>query len=260
MRKCMKLVDKGAEKMKKGILCLSTALLVLAFSTVVCAEAAAESTQQNIVQRIRAAESDEDATGQNASQASLYERIKTITAGENPAAAVAKTNALPRVAIMYVNNAKSTYDDVVDKEVFKYLNKAIPADTYDLVDGAPYVEKLNKLGYMDLSTAERADFMDAFAGAGIDYCIYLEVSPFVARDKVTFFTVGKDITTAIPFKIIDLATGKYIYTGKFTEKASDSSMIGGIGNKSVALKALDSAGEKILAVIQNRLPKTKAGL
>jgi len=35
-------------------------------------------------------------------------------------------------------------------------------------------------------------------------------------------------------------------------------MIGDIGNKSVALKALDSVGEKIFAEITVRLPKTKA--
>ena len=74
---------------------------------------------------------------------------------------------------------------------------------------------------------------------------------------MTFFTVGKDITTAVPFRIINLGTGRYIYTGKYTEKASDSTMVGGIGNKSVALKAIDNVGEKLLTEIQNRLPKTK---
>lgn len=120
------------------------------------------------------------------------------------------------------------------------------------------MEKLNKLGYMDISMAERADILDAFAGEDVDYCLYLEVQPFVARDKISFFTVGKDITTSIPFKMINLGTGKYIFNGTFTEKASDSSMIGGIGNKSVAMKALDSAGEKILSEIQVRLPKEKS--
>ena len=106
--------------------------------------------------------------------------------------------------------------------------------------------------------AERADQWGAFAGEDVDYCLYLEVQPFVARDKISFFTVGKDITTSIPFKMINLGTGKYIFNGTFTEKASDSSMIGGIGNKSVAMKALDSAGEKILSEIQVRLPKEKS--
>ena len=35
-------------------------------------------------------------------------------------------------------------------------------------------------------------------------------------------------------------------------------MIGGIGNKSVALKAIDSVGEKMLAEIKERLPKERS--
>ena len=238
--------------MKKGFLCLAAVALVTAFSAVGNAAPAA-GAPQNIVQQIRAAEFTDNGSAEQP-QASLYERVKKITAGnaQSEDAAV----RLPRVAVMYVNNAKSTYDDEVDREIFKYLNKALPVSSYELVDGTPYVEKLNAQGYTDLSTAERADFMDAFAGADVDYCLYLEISPFVARDKITFFTIGKDITTAIPMKILDLSSGKYIYTGKFTEKASDSTVIGDIGNKSVALKALDSAGEKILSVIQTRLPKS----
>ncbi len=208
--------------------------------------------QTNLIQRIRTSENIEDEENQE----TLNDRLKKIlaTAHETPNA----VSQLPRVAIMYVDNAKSTYDDAVDRTIFKYLNKALPADTYELIDGAPYVEMLSKLGYADLSTVERADFVDVFSGEDIDYCIYLEIQPFVSKDKTTFFTIGKDITTAVPFKIINLKTGRYIYSGKFTEKASDSSMIGGIGNKSVALKALGSAGDKILGVIQARLPKTKA--
>ena len=238
--------------MKKGFLCLAAVALVTAFSAVGNAAPAA-GAPQNIVQQIRAAEFTDNGSAEQR-QASLYERVKKITAGNEQSETAAVR--LPRVAVMYVNNAKSTYDDEVDREIFKYLNKALPASSYELVDGTPYVEKLNAQGYTDLSTAERADFMDAFAGADVDYCLYLEISPFVARDKITFFTIGKDITTAIPMKILDLSSGKYIYTGKFTEKASDSTVIGDIGNKSVALKALDSAGEKILSVIQTRLPKS----
>lgn len=243
--------------MKKWMVALSTALSVVLISAAACAEPVPAGMQHSLVQQIREAGlSDKDLKGQQAKDTSLSARIKDIMA-EGSTEANGEISQKPKVVVMYVNNAKSTYDGEVNKEIFKYLNKALPEEVYTLVDGAPYVEKLNKLGYMDISTAERADFMDAFAGAGIDYCIYLEIAPFVARDKMTFFTIGKDITTAIPLKIIDLSTGKYIYTGKFTEKASDSTIIGDIGNKSVALKALDSAGAKIVSVIQERLPKTK---
>jgi len=242
--------------MKKWMVSLLAALLVSAFAAAASAAPLAADAQKSIVQQIREAEfSEEELAAKDKQHASLAERIKGIMAEGR--AAAAQPAALPKVAILYVNNAKSTYDDEVNKEIFKYLNQALPASAYDLVDGAVYSAKLNQMGYSDISTAERADFMDVFAQSGIDYCLYLEISPFVARDKMTFFTIGKDITTSIPMKIIDLSTGKYIYTGKFTEKASDSTIIGDIGNKSVALKALDSAGEKILAAIQERLPKTK---
>lgn len=243
--------------MRKWMVALSTALFVVLTSAAACAEPAAAGSQQSLVQQIREAGlPDTDLKGQQARDTSLSARIRNIMT-EDSAETNGEMSQKPKVVIMYVNNAKSTYDGEVDKEIFKYLNKALPEEAYTLVDGAPYIEKLNKLGYMDISTAERADFMDAFAGADIDYCIYLEIAPFVARDKMTFFTIGKDITTAIPLKIINLSTGKYIYTGKFTEKASDSTIIGDIGNKSVALKALDSAGGKIVSVIQERLPKMK---
>ena len=165
---------------------------------------------------------------------------------------------LPRVAVLYVNNAKTTYDNEVDQKVLSDLALALPATKYTQVDGAPYLAKLQKMGMTDLSTAERSDIVDVFKGADVDYCLYVEVQPFVARDKVTVFTIGKDITAVVPFKIIDLANNKYLYNGKFTEKGSDSTVIGLIGNKSVALKVLGKIDKQMAAVIGTQLPTTKA--
>ena len=130
---CTKADSRGGWIMKKAILCLSAALLMAAFSAAAAA-APTVGAPQNIVQQIR-------------------------TADGQQGAAVEKNAQRPRVVVMYVNNAKSTYDAAVDKEIFKYINKALPADTYELMDGTPYVQKLNAQGYTDLSTAERADFM-----------------------------------------------------------------------------------------------------
>lgn len=58
-------------------------------------------------------------------------------------------------------------------------------------------------------------------------------------------------------KVFDVKSGKYIYNGKFTELAKDSSVIGDVGNKSVALKALDSVNAKISEVIASRLAQVK---
>lgn len=230
-------------------------LLVLGSTYTVTAE---EIENKTIVERIRVAEFVKKEEDKSVPKLSFSERLKLKMQEEDNVKKIEQQRALlPKVAIMYINNSKSTYNDKVDNEIFKYLNRALPAEKYELVDGTPYMEKLNKLGYMDVSQAERADFIDVFLGDNIDYCIYLEIEPFIARDKVTFFTIGKDITTNVPFKIIDLVNERYIYVGEFTEKASDSTMIGGIGNKSVALKAIGNIGQKIESIIDVRIPKVK---
>ena len=83
--------------MKKGFLCLAAVALVTAFSAVGNAAPAA-GAPQNIVQQIRAAEFTDNGSAEQP-QASLYERVKKITAGnaQSEDAAV----RLPRVAVMY---------------------------------------------------------------------------------------------------------------------------------------------------------------
>ena len=191
---------------------------------------------------------------------SMKDKVQQYKLENDPAyqAALAERQAnMPKVVILYVNNAKSTYDDEVDKKIKTNLEKAISPEKYLIIEGAPYIEKLKKAGIVDIATAERADIISAFAGEDIDYVVFLEVQPFIARDKMTFFTIGKDITATVPFKMIDVVNNKYLYNGKFTEKASDSSALGGIGNKSVAMKALDKINGQINATIAERLPAGK---
>lgn len=192
---------------------------------------------------------------------SMRERMEKIRVESDPVYQAEKAKRMenmPKVAVLYVNNAETTYNDKVDGVVLGNLEKCINDDKYIYINGEPYIEKLNKVGIVDITTAERADIVDAFEGEDVDYVVFIEVQPFIARDKVTFFTVGKDITTTVPLKIIDLVNGKYLYNGKFTEKASDSTMIGGIGNKSVAMKALNKINEQITSVLTVRLPEEKS--
>ena len=183
---------------------------------------------------------------------SMRERMEKIRVESDPVYQAEKAKRMenmPKVAVLYVNNAETTYNDEVDGVVLGNLEKCINDDKYIYINGEPYIEKLNKVGIVDITTAERADIVDAFEGEDVDYVVFIEVQPF--------FTVGKDITTTVPLKIIDLVNGKYLYNGKFTEKASDSTMIGGIGNKSVAMKALNKINEQITSVLTVRLPEEK---
>lgn len=164
-------------------------------------------------------------------------------------------NAKPRVALLYVNNARTTYDAEIDKKMNDNFDTILKQ--YKVIPGQRFVEILNKKGISDITTAERADIVDVFAGEDIDYVLYAELQPFVRKQRVTFFTIGMDMTAIVPVKIIDLKGNKYLYNGKFTEFASDSSMIGAPGNKSVSLKALDLVIEKMNPVVSTRLPLTR---
>lgn len=192
-------------------------------------------------------------------QKPFSERLKVIMEEQkSEQERLLRIDSMPKVAVLYINNSKTTYDDEIDKVMLDTLAKSLDKNVYVCVDGQPYIERLSKIGIVDITTAERADIIDAFAGEDIDYAIFMQVDPFIRKDKQTFFTVGKEMTAFIPFKIIDLKNNRYLYNGKFTEIAKDSSMLGDIGNKSVAMKALKKTTDKIASVIDVRLPKEKA--
>lgn len=165
---------------------------------------------------------------------------------------------LPNVAVLYVNNGKTTYDKEIDQSVLGNLAKCIPSNRYNYLSGESYLAKLGQMGITDISTAERADIIDAFADSAVDYVVFVEVQPFVVRDKFTLFSLGKDVSTVVPLKIIDLTNKKYLYNGKFTEKASTSTVFGGLGNKAVALKAIEKINKEIADVLMSRLPSNKS--
>ncbi|XOQ53504.1 MAG: hypothetical protein ACFWT7_09085 [Succiniclasticum sp.] len=179
----------------------------------------------------------------------------TVLAAE-PAATVTRTDSsLPRVAVLIANNAKTTYDDRLTRHEKEFFQTCFPSTSYTWVDGDPYLKKLADMGLTDLSTVERADFLDAFEGSDVDYIVYLEIQPFTRKERKSWFTHSVDMTTQLPFKIIDVKRNKYLYNGKFTEKGTNSTMIGGIGNKDAALQALNQANEKIRTILAERMPQ-----
>ena len=57
----------------------------------------------------------------------------------------------------------------------------------------------------------------------------------------------------VPCKIIDVKNDRYIYNGKFVEKQSDSTWIGSVGNKSVALQALQKVNKGLNKILNEKM-------
>lgn len=177
-----------------------------------------------------------------------FAEIKFDTTITDPATVTPKK----KIALLYVNNAKTTYDIELNAMVMENFD-AILKPKYEVLPGAKYIEKLNKMGIADITTAERADILSIVKGEDVDYIFYSELQPFLRKEKITFFTIGKEMTAIMPIKIIDVKQNVYIYNGKFTEIAKDSSAVGGIGDKSVALKALRMVLDKMNVVVAERM-------
>ena len=102
-----------------------------------------------------------------------------------------KMDRLPKVAVMYVNNSQASYYKAIDKEIMKNFKVILNPYIYQFIDGTPYMKQLAEMGIEDLTTAERADILDAYEGSDIDYVIFLQIEPMWRKDKVTTFSKGK---------------------------------------------------------------------
>ena len=168
-----------------------------------------------------------------------------------------KMDRLPKVAVMYVNNSQTDFYKAIDKEIMKNFKVILNPYVYQFIDGTPYLDALADMGIEDLTTAERADILDAYEGSDIDYIIFLQIEPMLRKDKVTTFTKGKEMTAVAPFKILDLKNRKALYNGRVTRVGDRSTVFFKLGNKSVALEAIELINDKVNYEIKKRLPKYK---
>ena len=162
----------------------------------------------------------------------------------------------PVIAIVYENNSKTKYDTAIDKKLFEYLDAAMPAQTYELKDGAIYKARLSEIGIEDIAWAERADILSVLKGSQVDYFLYLGVGPVTIKPKSSLLVAGKAATSSIPFRVIDVKNNRYLYTKIYTESAQSTTPIGSVGGKSVTLEIMTRVGKEIQATLEKRLPKS----
>lgn len=190
----------------------------------------------------------------NDKEVGISERTAAILRGDD-SSVVDHNSKMPQVLVLYINNAKTEYNGEIDTKIMDHL-KTLAANRWVLVPGDSYKDKLSAMGIQSLTMAERADILAVTKDSEADAILVIEVEPFNIRDVMTFFTVGKKVTTSIPVKIIDRSTNLYLYNGKFVEMGQENSMLG-IGNKSVIMKALDLAFDKFDQVIPEKLANVK---
>ena len=211
----------------KKLLFLLTTILILAVSLV--AQAAEEESSLTFYQRRQAA------------QEQLLQQQKQAT--------------LPRVAVLYCNNAQTTYDKRIDHFVELNLKEAISSEYYQYIEGTPYMYALQKSGIDDVASAERADLIDILGDFDLDYLVYMEIEPVATKAKATVFSKGKSAVVTAPLKIIDMRNNRTLYNGKITEVGKTTVMMGKIGNKSVTLEGVKKVNEQVKQIIAERLPK-----
>ena len=168
-----------------------------------------------------------------------------------------KMERLPKVAVMYVNNSQADYYKAIDKEIMKNFKVILNPYIYQFIDGTPYMKQLAEMGIEDLTTAERADILDAYEGSDIDYVIFLQIEPMLRKDKVSTFSKGKEMTATAPFKMLDIKNRKALYNGRITKVGETSTMFFKLGNKGAAMEAIEMINDKVNYEIKKRLPKYK---
>ncbi|MBP2627390.1 MAG: hypothetical protein H6Q68_2101 [Firmicutes bacterium] len=157
------------------------------------------------------------------------------------------------VSVIFINNAKTTYDDELTNKISNWMNGKVEG-LYNINPNTQPLTKLKALGFEDIAIIEKKDLVEAFADNHTDYIVYAGLQPFARKEKIHVFTYGKDMTATMMLKIVDVPNNKYLYNGKFIIKGSDSSSEWLIGNKSVALIAIDSILIEMGEVISFRLP------
>lgn len=175
----------------------------------------------------------------------------TVFAEEIPQKGEAKA-VKPVIATIYINNAKTTYDDEISKQISNHFNSKLAAFT--LKNDHKIVEKLNKAGVADLSMAARDDILQALGDEDVDYLLYAEIQPPVTNSWMSMYCFGAKATIVMPVKIIDVKKRKYLYNGKFVENADNSSVLKGHDTKAAFVRALEFMFVKIDIMLNDCLP------
>lgn len=163
---------------------------------------------------------------------------------------IASARKKSAVISIYNNLSDSTYDKDLDKVVQKELQKRLEG-LYIELDNQPYASLIKK---ESLSNKDLSDVLTLLQGPQANYFVYLELLPFKKHGINYVAHFDKNMTASVFLWLVDLNQSKTIYRDHFSLVGKDSSPDWYIGNKSVALKALDGIMFKAGEIISAKLP------
>jgi hypothetical protein len=181
-----------------------------------------------------------------------------------PLLSVAQERTKASVAIVYINRAKSSFDDVLDDHIMKLLHKR--------VDGIYTVVSENKIKetlFKNDAIPSASSVIETAKNDKIDYFVYLQLQPFARKEKVAIFRYGKEMTATVILRIYNGSTGICLFDKTYNAKGTDDqaqvfledSIVAwmSIRSKNVGLAAVDEVLYQAGEAISVRLPLLPSG-
>lgn len=162
----------------------------------------------------------------------------------------------PAVAVLFVNMAKTKYDDDLAKKLVEHINLKL-ISSYNVVSGKRYVEKLSKMGIADITMATQAEITDAFKNQNVDFVVFAEIDPVLITREGSFFGGGNKAIVTVSVKIVDVANNKFLYNSRFIEEGDNKGFIfDNYDTKGGVLSALDKIATRIDEALAKNIPLT----
>lgn len=177
-----------------------------------------------------------------------------VLTGVAPSVVSAHQAKAPVVSVIIANNANTTFDNELTQKVNERITTKLAA-TYRSVPGEIVAAKLAAAGIGDPAMTSARDVANVVRESGVDYVVYVRIDPFVRKERWSAFTHNMNMIAVVPYKIIDVKAGTFLYAGRSVESVThDTFVMLGLGNKPTCLAALDKALDKVELTAYRVLP------
>ena len=160
---------------------------------------------------------------------------------------------MERVAVLYENNAGTTFDAALDRVIENNVNNTIFQLGNQSVDGKPYIEELHKRGITELAEANPAEIFALFNNTGINYVLYIEVREPAIQEQEARFATDITCTMKTPVRFFSIKERRELFNDVLVGREVHNSIGGGASRKNVAVAALAKSNPFIEELLKKYL-------